>query len=99
MTRHGVRLAVRLQAGAGEDRIEGVVEAADGAARLKVRVTAPAESGKANRALIKLLAKAWRLPAGGIALVVGAKARNKVLLVEGEPEVLYRRLEAWLARL
>lgn len=73
--------------------------AADGQARLKVRVTAAAESGKANRALIKLLAKAWRLPAGGIELVVGAKARNKVLLVEGEPEALYRRLEAWLAKL
>jgi uncharacterized protein (TIGR00251 family) len=88
-----------VQPGGGENRIEGVVRAADGQVRLKVRVTAAAESGKANRALIKLLAKAWRLPAGGIELVVGAKARNKVLLVEGEPEAVSRRLEAWLAKL
>ena len=90
---------MRLQPGGGLDRIEGLVASADGQCRLKVRVAAQAVDGKANRALIKLLAKAWRLPASGIKVVGGTKTRNKVLLVEGEPEALHRRLQAWLVDL
>ncbi len=95
----GVRLAVRVRPGAGPDRIEGLEASADGQLRLKLRVAAPAAGGKANAAAAKLLAKAWRLPASDIRVVRGAKARNKLLAVKGDPVLLYRRLDAWLRRL
>lgn len=98
-TRDGVLVAVRLRPGGGADRIDGVEPAADGGARLKARVKALPEAGKANRALIKLLAKSWRLPARDICLVSGAKARDKVLRVRGRPDQLTARLRAWLERL
>lgn len=97
--RDGVQIAVRLRPGGSADRIDGIETTADGRQRLKVRVKAHPEAGKANRALIKLLSKAWRLPAADVALVSGAKARDKVVRVRGRPEALASRLGAWLETL
>lgn len=71
----------------------------DGATVLKVRVTEPPEGGKANAALIKLLAKAWKLPKSSLSLVAGHTDRRKTLAVAGDPAALRRELEGWLARL
>lgn len=90
-----VRLSVRLQPGAGRNEAGGVELDAEGHAFLRVRVTEPPEGGKANRALIKLLAKAWRLPASSIEVVAGAKDRRKTLEIAGGDEVA-RRIATWL---
>jgi uncharacterized protein len=95
----GIRIRIRLRPAGGGDRIEGIGRTADGSARLEARVSAPPEGGKANRALLKLLAKAWRLPAGDLALVAGAKARDKVVEVRGPSAELEARLGAWAAAL
>lgn len=58
----------------------------DGNVVLKVAVTAPPEDGKANKALIKLLAKAWKLPKGAMTIKKGAKDRRKTLFIEGATE-------------
>ncbi len=71
----------------------------DGAAVLKLRVTEPPEGGKANAALIKLLAKAWKLPKSDLSLVAGQTDRRKTLAVAGDPKALRRDLQAWLAGL
>ena len=47
--------------------------------------------------MIKLLAKAWSVPAGTIGITAGATDRNKTVLVAGEAAALHRRLENWLA--
>ncbi len=94
-TQGGVRIAVRLTPNAGRDRIDGVAETGAGL-RLKVRVAAVPEKGKANTALVKLLAKAWRLPAGTISVVAGHKDRNKTILVAGNEDALAAMLENWL---
>ena len=62
---------------------------------LKLRVTAPPEAGKANAAVLKLLAKAWGLPKGDLEIVSGAAERTKTLLIHGDPAALGSRLEAW----
>ena len=95
-TADGVRLSLRVQPGASRERIEGVERLADGRAVLKVRLSAPAEGGKANAALVKLLAKAWKLPKGDLERVAGARRRTKTLLVRGDPAALAPRLEARL---
>ena len=90
-----LRLAVRLQPGAGRNEAGGVELDAAGKAFLRVRVTEPPEGGKANRALIKLLARTWRLPASSMAVVAGAKDRRKTLEIDGGPEVA-QTIQHWL---
>jgi len=57
---------------------------------LKVRVTAPPLKGKANEALIKVLAKTLGLPKNQLEIVSGRRARRKMVRVQGidENEVL-----------
>jgi uncharacterized protein len=92
----GVSVAVRLTPKAGADRIDGVAEDDAGARILKARVTAVPESGKANAALLKLLAKRWKLPKSTLSVSGGAKDRNKVIHVAGDPVALYEHLARWL---
>jgi uncharacterized protein (TIGR00251 family) len=94
--REGVRVQVRLAPGARADGFRGVGRDARGRSALKLAVTAPAEKGRANAAMIRLLAKGWRLPKGAIQLAAGAGGRDKTLLVLGDPEELMGRLESWL---
>ena len=95
--RDGLRVVVKVQPGARHTRIEGVVDLAGGKVALKVRVTAPPEGGKANAAVVALLAKAWGLPKSAIEVAAGASGRDKVLRVAGQPRELKARLERWLA--
>jgi len=46
---------------------------------LVVRITAPPEDGKANDAVLRLLAKALARPASSLELVRGATTRNKLI--------------------
>lgn len=59
---------------------------------LKVMVTAVPDSGRANEALVRLLAKQWKVPGSAITLVAGATDRNKILHVAGDPADLMTRL-------
>lgn len=86
-------VALKVQPGASADAILGVEDEADGSRVLKLRVTAPPEGGKANAAVIKLLAKAWKLPKGRLSIAAGATARRKILAVAGADEALLRRLQ------
>ena len=49
----------------------------------KVRVNAPAEDGKANDAVVRLLADALDLPRHDVSIVSGHAARDKVVALEG----------------
>ncbi len=95
----GLRVALKVTPKAARAEITGVEAAAAGRARLKVRVTEAPEGGKANAAVVKLLAKAWKLPKGALRVTAGAKDRRKTLLVAGDPDQLAPRLRSWLAGL
>lgn len=92
----GLLVSVRVQPGASANRIDGIITAADDSRRIGLRVTAPADKGKANKAATRLLAKAWKVPPGSIDIVAGASQRNKTLLIAGEAEMLHSRLREWL---
>ena len=92
----GVRVALRVQPRAASARIEGIVTDADGGSVLKVRITAAPEDGRANEAVIGLLAKAWRMPKSSFRIVVGARGRAKTVLIAGEPEILLKKLDDWI---
>ena len=90
---------IRLQPGASRARVDGLAVLDDGVTVLKVRVTEPPEDGKANAALIKLLAKAWKRPKSALTLVAGHTDRRKTLAVAGDPVAVRHDLDRWLAAL
>lgn len=98
VTDGGLRLFLRLQPAARRAQLGGVRAGADGRLSLEARVTAPPEGGKANAALIDLLAKELRLPKGAVTLLSGQSAREKTLLLEGDARSLAARLDALLSR-
>ena len=92
VTAGGVRLAVRLTPKADRDAICGVI-AADGGAMLQVRVRAAPEDGKANDALLGLLAAALALPRRCFGLARGASSRRKLVDIAGDPPSLLSALK------
>jgi uncharacterized protein (TIGR00251 family) len=89
VTGAGVRLTVRVTPKAARSRIVG--RAADA---LKIAVAAPPEDGKANDALIALLAEALGVPRRDVVLAAGATARRKLVDVRGDPATLLARIAA-----
>ena len=59
----------------------------------KIRVAAPAESGRANDAVVQLLADTLALAPASVRLVSGRGARDKIVELRGiEPSNVERRL-------
>lgn len=88
MAETSTRLRLRVSPGAGRAGIVG--RHGDG---WKVRVTAPPEDGRANEAVLRLLADALSLPRKALSLVSGHTARDKIVLLDGVgPAQIERRL-------
>ena len=77
-TKKGVTVAVRLQPKASKNKIIGLH-----AGELKISVTAPPVDGKANRALIKLLANTLGVPKTSISIQSGETGRHKTICIAG----------------
>ncbi|HUV53365.1 MAG TPA: DUF167 domain-containing protein [Dehalococcoidia bacterium] len=69
---------VHLQPGAKRDEIIGFRGDV-----LRAKVTAVAEKGRANQALLELVADAFGVPKSAIAIVRGQTSRNKVVSIQG----------------
>ncbi len=93
LTADGVVLTIRLTPKGGRDAIDGVDVLADGRPVLVVRVRAAPADGEANLALIRLVAKAVGVPPRDVAIVAGATARLKRLLISGDAPTLIAALE------
>ena len=74
----GVLIRLRAQPGASRNQI---TTGPDGT--LKVRITAAAVGGAANRALIKFLSKVLSVPKSSIMIRSGETMRDKVVFVQG----------------
>ena len=92
----GVRLAIRLTPKAARDGLGPVQHNAQGDCYLKATVTTVPEKGKANKALIKMLAKSLKIPAGKISVASGITKRDKHLLITGDSKLLVAKLEQWI---
>jgi uncharacterized protein (TIGR00251 family) len=92
-SREGVLLNVHAQPGA---RREGLTGEHGGA--LRVAVNAPPDKGKANAAILQVLAGALGLKPSQIALIAGETSRRKRVLLAGlTVEDAARRIAAALA--
>lgn len=92
----GVRVALKVRPGARRSRIRGVQPAAPRPGwpdwRLGVEVGAPPEDGRANEAVIALLADALDVRRHDVEIVSGQTSREKLVSVAGVPSVLGSRL-------
>jgi len=83
-----VRLALKVVPGASRDAVAGWL-----GDTLKVRVTAPPERGKANAAVVRLLASALGASRDDVRIVSGATSPQKVVEIAGlTREVIRARL-------
>ena len=90
----GVTLHLRVTPNAGRDLIEGVEVRDDGSSVLRLRVRAVPDKGKANAAVVALLAKALSVPKSSISVVAGETARLKTVAIAGDPARLAASLDA-----
>ncbi len=82
-----IKLSIKVVPGSSRDCIAGWLGEA-----LKVRVSAPAERGKANAAVEKLVAGALGIPAKCARIVTGRTSARKVIEISGlsEAEIHHR---------
>ncbi len=66
---------------------------AAGRVSLKVRVSAPPEDGKANAAVVRLLAKRWGVAPSRLSVVRGATGRSKTIEIEGGDQDLLDKID------
>jgi len=88
MTAESTRLRVRVSPGAGRTALVGRHGDA-----WKVRVTEAPERGRANEAVLRLLAETLALPRTALTLVSGHTGREKIVELTGVgPALIERRL-------
>lgn len=80
-------LRLRVTPNAGRDAIEGYENLADGTEVLRIRVSAVLDKGKANAAVIALLAKSLRLPKSSITVTSGETARLKTVRIDADADL------------
>lgn len=78
------RLAVRATPNASADAI--LLPSDSGSSELLVRTTATPEDGKANDAILRLLAEALGQPVSTLALLRGGSGRSKLVRIEAKRE-------------
>lgn len=86
----GIVLAVRLTTRSASEGFKGLRTDEHGAVWLQAMVRAVPEKGKANAALIGLLAKTLKIPAGAISLEAGDTNRLKRLRITGGADCIAR---------
>lgn len=77
-TDQGVLIRVKAVPGARSDQIAGLL-----GERVKIRISAPPEGGKANRAIAALLAKALSVRERDVTLVSGPTSPEKTFEIAG----------------
>jgi uncharacterized protein (TIGR00251 family) len=84
-------LEIRVRPNASRDKVGGT---AGDPPRLVVAVQAPAVDGKANNAVIKELAAAFKLRSRDFTIVFGELGRDKRILIDGDIENLQNIYES-----
>ena len=82
---HGEQLIFRVQVVSRASRSE-VVGEYNGA--LRIRVAAPPVDGAANKEVIQLLAKSFKVSRSAVRILSGHNGRTKQVSIEGAPESL-----------
>ncbi len=87
-------MRVRLTPRSARNAIDGVKRADE--PYVHARVCAVPEDGKANTALLELLAKTIGLPKSNLSVAAGASSRLKTVHIAGDTTALLERLTIWV---
>lgn len=87
MASRGVTFPVRIVPRASASEIVGEHDGA-----LKIRIAAPPVEGAANRELVRLLARSFKVPRSSVEIISGAGAKTKVILLRDSSAVVLERL-------
>lgn len=93
-----MRVIVRLTPKAASNRIDGWEKGADGRSCLKARVRAVPEDGKANKALVDLVAKTFGTKKSNVSIVSGSRSRIKQVLIKDPSPDLIEMISAGKGR-
>lgn len=91
---NGLRISVHAQPGASKDAFAGIHDGA-----LKLRISAQAQEGAANSAIIAFLAKTFGLSKSSIKIISGQSSRKKTIFLQGDVNLLEGKLLAILSNL
>ena len=83
----GLTFAVRIVPRASRSEIAGEHDGS-----LRIRIAAPPVDGAANRELVRVLAKKFKLPQNAIEIISGANSKNKVVRIHGADAVTLEQL-------
>ena len=76
-TQKGAAIKVRVQPGSSRNEVMGYQLDV-----LRLRVNAPPQNGKANAAVVSLLAETLGVPKGQVRIIRGLASRNKLVVVD-----------------
>lgn len=71
-----MKILAKVKPNAKEERVEKISER-----EFLVRVKAPAQEGKANAAVIKLLSAYFDVPKSSIVIQSGQRGKNKIIVI------------------
>lgn len=91
-TSNGLHIHVRATPKSSLDAITGIHHAADGSMSLAVKVSAAPDKGKANTAVIQVLATALQVQKSRVSILAGETSRHKTVQVVGDPVLLENSL-------
>lgn len=94
-SRNLVTCAVHVTPKSGKDQVVGVSCADDGMYEVRLRVTAPPDNGKANKAVCKLVASELKIAKGAVCIKRGETSHHKLLEIDCNPQAY----EAWFSNL
>ena len=97
VTASGIRLRLRVTPKSRREGPQGFVELPEGGSALKLGINAAPEDGKANAAVVALLARALSVAKAAITVAAGAKDRRKLVDIRGDPAALEAALQDWLS--
>ena len=87
----GVYLSVHAQPGSKRPALRGLHGDA-----VKIAVKEAPQDGKANKAIESFVAKELGLPKSTVLVTSGHTSRSKRLFIDGEAELLFRKVHVWL---
>ena len=77
-------ITIHVTPKASKNQIVGWAKDANGRDILKVKVAAPPEDGKANKEVLKLLAKELGVPKSALVILRGETSRHKLIELKGK---------------
>ena len=90
------RVIVRLTPKASQNSIVSLAHGNEGGVVIQASVTATPEAGKANTALLKLLATEWKLPKSSLNIIKGVTTRRKIIEIAKDRQIVEPVVTSWI---